>query len=119
MALGRRVLGTAGVIVLALAIFGGGWLVGRLGIGSAVRRASLTDLGRQFIERMRGVSLVGSFTVDGREDRTPRSDRYDISSVEKIGDNLWRFNASMHCCGVNGTIPVVVPMRWNGDTPMI
>jgi hypothetical protein len=57
--------------------------------------------------------------VDGREDRTPRSDRYDISSVEKIGDNLWRFNASMHCCGVNGVIPVAVPMRWNGDTPMI
>jgi hypothetical protein len=33
--------------------------------------------------------------------------------------DLWRFNASMKCCGVNGSIPVVVPMRWNGDTPMI
>ncbi len=119
MALVRRVLGVAGVVVLVLAIFGGGWLVGRLGIGSAVRPASLTDLERQFTERMRDVSLIGSFTVAGREDRTPRADRYDISSVEKIGDNLWRFNASMHCCGVNGTIPIVVPMRWNGDTPMI
>jgi hypothetical protein len=119
MALVRRVLGTAGVVVLLLAIFGGGWLVGRLGIGSAVRPASLTDLERQFTERMRDASLIGSFTVAGREDRTPRSDRYDISSVEKVGDDLWRFNAGMHCCGVNGTIPVVVPMRWNGDTPMI
>jgi hypothetical protein len=119
MALVRRVLGVAGVVVLVLAIFGGGWLVGRLGIGSAVRPASLTDLERQFTERMRDVSLIGSFTVAGREDRTPRSDRYDISSVEKIGDNLWRFNASMHCCGVNGVIPVAVPMQWNGDTPMI
>jgi hypothetical protein len=119
MAVVRRVLGTAGVVVLLLAIFGGGWLVGRLGIGSAVRPASLTDLERQFTERMRDVSLIGSFTVAGREDRTPRSDRYDISSVEKVGDDLWRFNAGMHCCGVNGTIPVVVPMRWNGDTPMI
>ena len=25
----------------------------------------------------------------------------------------------MQCCGVNGAVPVVVPMRWNGDTPMI
>ena len=119
MALVRRVLGTAGVVVLLLAIFSGGWLVGRLGIGSAVRPASLTDLERQFTERMRDVSLIGSFTVAGREDRPPRSDRYDIASVDKVGDDLWRFSAVMHCCGVNGAIPVVVPMRWNGDTPMI
>jgi hypothetical protein len=119
MARVRRVLGTAIVVVLLLAIFGGGWLVGRLGIGSAVNPASLTDVERQFTERMRDVSLAGSFTVAGREDRAPRADHYNISSVEKVGDNLWRFNASMHCCGVNGTIPVVVPMRWNGDTPMI
>jgi hypothetical protein len=119
MAVVRRVLGTAGLVVLLLAIFGGGWLVGRLGIGSAVRPASLTDLERQFTERMRDVSLIGSFTVAGREDRPPRSDRYDIASVDKVGDDLWRFSAVMHCCGVNGAIPVVVPMRWNGDTPMI
>jgi hypothetical protein len=107
------------VVVLALAIFGGGWLVGRLGIGSAVKPASLTELERRFTERMRDVTMVGSFTVAGREDRAPRADRYEISSVEKVGDDLWRFNARMQCCGVNGAIPVVVPMRWNGDTPMI
>jgi hypothetical protein len=119
MALVRRVLGMAIIAVLVLAIFGGGWLVGRLGIGSAVTLASLTDAERQFTERMRDVSLVGSFNVTGREDGAPRQDRYDISSVEKVGDNLWRFNAGMQCCGVHGVIPVVVPMRWTGDTPMI
>jgi hypothetical protein len=119
MALVRRVLGSAAVVVLLLLTFGGGWLAGRLGIGSAVNPASLTDLERQFTERMRDVSLVGSFTVAGRESRTAHEDRYDIASVEKVGDNLWRFNAGMKCCGVNGTIPIVVPMRWNGDTPMI
>ena len=67
---------------------------------------------------MRGVTLVGAYTVTGG-DRPPRADRYDISSVEKIGENLWRFNANMQCCGVNGDIPVVVPLRWIGDTPMI
>ena len=115
----RRVLGIAMAAVLALAIFAGGWLVGRLGIGSVVKPASLTEQERQFAERMRGVSLVGTFTIAGREGREPRSDRYDIASVEKVGDNLWRFNAGMQCCGVNGVIPVVVPMQWNGDTPMI
>ena len=119
MTLVRRVLGSAMVVLLVLAIFGAGWLVGRLGIGSAVNPASLTDAERQFTDRMRDVSLVGSFTVAGREDRGPRQDRYDISSVEKVGDNLWRFNTGMQCCGVKGAIPVTVPMRWNGDTPMI
>jgi hypothetical protein len=115
----RRVLGIGAAVALVLAIFGGGWLVGRLGIGSAVNPKSLTEVERQFTERMRDVTMIGSFTVAGREDRVPRSDRYDISSVEKVGDDLWRFTAGMQCCGVKAAIPIVVPMRWNGDTPMI
>jgi hypothetical protein len=115
----RRVVTIAAVVVLAVLLFGGGWIAGRVGIGAVVDPASLTDAERQFAARMRDVSLVGSFTVDGREPRTPRSDRYDIASVEKVGTDLWRFNAKMDCCGVSGAIPVVVPMRWIGDTPMI
>ena len=107
------------VALLALVLFGAGWLVGRLGIGAAVNPDSLSMMERDFIERMRDVSLVGSSTVFGQADLTPSPDRYDISSVEKVGTDLWRFNASMQCCGVNGAVPVVVPMRWNGDTPMI
>jgi hypothetical protein len=119
MPLLRRMIVIVGVVVLALVLFGGGWLVGRLGIGAVVDPASLNESERQFIERMRDVSLVGTFTITGGDDRPPRPDRYDISSVEKVGTDLWRFNAHMQCCGVNGAIPVVVPMRWNGDTPVI
>jgi hypothetical protein len=119
MACVRRPVAIAAVVVLALVVFGSGWLAGRLGIGAVVDPASLNDAERQFIERMRDVSLVGSFTVDSREDRAQSPDRYDIVSVEKVGDDLWRFNARMDCCGASGAIPVVVPMRWNGDTPMI
>lgn len=117
MATVRRALGFGLIVVLALVLFGGGWLIGRLGIGAVVDPASLTDVERQFAERMRGVTLVGSFTVAGREDRAPRPDRYNIVSVERVGDDLWRFNAQ--CCGVDGAIPIVVPMRFNGDTPVI
>src|SRR5262245_16480247 len=106
----RRTLVAIAVVVLLVAVFGGGWLTGRLGIGSVVASASLSDLERQFVESMNDVTLVGSFTVAGREERAPSPDRYEISSVEKVGDQLWRFNAKMHCCGVNGAIPVVVPM---------
>jgi hypothetical protein len=115
----RSMMRIALLVVAVLVIFAGGWLVGRLGIGSVVDPASLSTAERQFTDRMRDVSLVGSFTVAGRNDRPPSADRYDISSVEKVGADFWRFNAAMHCCGVNGAVPVVVPMRWVGDTPMI
>jgi hypothetical protein len=116
----KRTLRVVGWLALLLVIFGSAWLAGRLGMGSVVDPVSLTDAERQFADRMNGVSLVGTFTVAGRENRTPSPDRYDIFSVEKVGDDQWRFNARMDCCGVNGaTLPIVVPMRFVGDTPMI
>ena len=105
--------------VLALEHLAGGWFAARLGIGSVVEPASLSDAERQFSERMRNVRLVGTFSVTGREDRTPREDGYEIESVEKVGDDLWRFNAKIGLRGGTALIPVVVPMRWVGDTPMI
>jgi hypothetical protein len=119
MALVRRVLGTALIAVVVVAIFGGGWLIGRLGIGSVIEPSSLPELERQFADQMRDVTLLGTFTIAGPEDRPARPDRYDIVNVEKVGENLWRFNASMECCGVSSAIPIVVPMRWHGDTPVI
>jgi len=105
-------------IVLLLGAFAGGWLAGRLGIGSVVEPSSLSEVERAFAERMHDVTLTGSFTVAGR-DRPARPDSYEIASVEKVGEDLWRFNASMQCCGINGHVPIVVPMRFVGDTPMI
>jgi hypothetical protein len=121
IALRSRVLRVALIAVLALVLFGSGWLVGRLGIGSVVDPASLSDAERQFAERMRNVTMVGTFTVSGRESRTASPDRYEISSVDKVGEDVWRFNATMDCCGIGGagTLPIVVPMRWVGDTPVI
>lgn len=119
MASARGWLTAAVVLVLILLAFGGGWLSGRAGLGMSVDPASLTDLERDFTERMRGAVLVGSFTVSSRPDRPLSSDRYEIASVEKIGDDLWRFNARIVHEGMDITLPIAVPMRWVGDTPMI
>ena len=114
-----RVIKVGLAVVLAVALLAGGWFAGRMGIGSVVEPASLPEAERQFSERMRNVRLVGTFTVTGREERTPREDGYEIESVEKVGDDLWRFNAKIGLRGGTAVIPVVVPMRWVGDTPMI
>jgi hypothetical protein len=107
-------LGTVGVVLVA---FGAGWLVARTGMGSSIDPAGLPERERQFIEKMRGAALVGRFTLRGREGERASADRYDIYSVDKVGDDLWRFNARIGETGV--TLPVVVTMRFVDDTPMI
>ena len=103
------------------AMFALGWLTGVRAIGDPIPAASLPAAERAFAARMRNVTMAGTFTISGREDRTPDTDRYEIASVEKVGDDLWRFNAKMDCCGAAGksSIPIVVPMRFAGDTPVI
>jgi hypothetical protein len=119
MVSGRRLAGLIVITLLLCVTFVGGWLAGRTGMGSVIELASLNDAERQFAERMSGVSLIGQFTIAGREARAGRSERYDLSSVEKVGDDRWRFNARIRYGTVDTTVPVVVPLRFVGETPMI
>ncbi len=119
MAALRRLPWLVATVLLMLLMFTVGWVVATVGIGAAVDEASLTDLERRFAEQMRGVALVGEFTIAGREDRTRNPDRYDISSVEKVGDDRWRFNTRVRYGTIDVSLPITVPMRWVGDTPVI
>jgi hypothetical protein len=119
MPLVKRLAGLLAIVLLMSASFVAGWLVARFRLGSAVNPADLSQLERRFTDQMEGAALVGRFTVAGREDREASADRYDIASVAKVGDNLWRFNARIRYGSVDVTLPIVVTMRWAGDTPMI
>ena len=107
-----------GAVVLAVTL-GFGWLLGRAGVGQEVPVASLTELEREFAERMQQVVLVGNFTVDGRETGGASPERYEIASVAKVGDDTWRFDVRMVYGNFDATLPVVVPIVWAGDTPMV
>jgi hypothetical protein len=86
-------------------------------MGAAIDPATLPAAERAFVERMNGAALVGRFTIAGREDRAATPDRYDIYSVDKVGDDQWRFNAKIGESGV--TLPIVVRMKFVDDTPVI
>ena len=108
------------VSIVALAgMFGLGWIVARTGAGQAVPTESLTDLERDFTARMQNVVLVGQFTIEGRETRGGSPERYEIARVAKVGDDRWRFDVHMAYGSVDVTLPVVVPLVWAGDTPMV
>lgn len=115
----RRMLRVVLALMAIVLVFALGWLAGRLGLGRGVNPASLSELERQFTDRMKGAALVGRFTIAGREDRPAAPDRYDIASVEKLGGTDWRFNARVRYGRIDVTLPIVVTMRWAGDTPVI
>ena len=118
MSRGRSVRVVVSVVALAV-MFGLGWVVAKTGAGQAVPTESLTDLERQFTERMQDVVLVGNFTIEGRETRGGSPERYELSRVAKVDDDQWRFDVHMVYGSVDVTLPVVVPIVWAGDTPMV
>ena len=118
MARGRSATVVVSVVALAV-MFGLGWVVAKTGAGQAVPTESLTDLERQFTERMQDVVLVGNFTIEGRETRGGSPERYELSRVVKVDDAQWRFDVHMVYGSVDVTLPVVVPIVWAGDTPMV
>jgi hypothetical protein len=96
-----------------------GWGVAKTGVGQAVPFASLTDLERDFTGRMQNVVLVGHFTIEGRDTGDGSPERYEITRAVKVGDERWRFDVHMVYGSVDVTLPVVVPIIWAGDTPLV
>ena len=115
----KLALKLAAALAAAMVVFGVGWLVAVAGVGRAADPASLSDRETAFTERMRNVVLVGHFTLEGRERRDGLPERYEISSVTKLDGDRWRFNARVKYGRVDTTLPVVVPVVWAGDTPMV
>lgn len=115
----RRLLKLTSMGVVLALTFVLGWTAAKTGGGQAVDPASLTDLERAFAERMQNVTLVGHFTIEGRDEGGGRPERYEIERVTKVGDSDWRFDARLTYGDIDVTLPVTVPIVWAGDTPMI
>ena len=116
----RMILKLLAAGVLLLIAFGLGWGTATFtGIGQEADPQSLTDLERGFAERMRNVVLVGNFTVEGQDRRDGVPERYEIAEVTKLTGNRWRFEARVKYGDVDATLPMVLPVEWAGDTPMV
>ena len=115
----NKLVKTLATGVALLLVFSLGWLTAATGAGREADPASLTDLERDFAERMRNVVLVGHFTLEGQERRDGLPERYEISEVTKLDGDRWRFNARVKYGSVDVTLPMVLPVVWAGDTPMI
>lgn len=88
-------------------------------VGEAI--PPLPELIKKLESDLSSATLVGVFTVDGvNSDQPPKPDKYTLGRVSKLREaDLWRFEARVGMGGPDKTIPVVVAIRWAGDTPMV
>jgi hypothetical protein len=66
-----------------------------------------------------GATLVGNFTVTGREDEKLTAERYELQGVRHVEGELWLFQASIRYGEHDIALPLTLPVRWAGDTPVI
>jgi hypothetical protein len=62
--------------------------------------------------------MVGSYSVTG-SDKPPAQDRYTLGSVTKKEGETWIFVSTIQFGGRNISLPLEVPVKWAGDTPVI
>ncbi len=66
-----------------------------------------------------GAALVGHFTVTGRNEDKPHEERYELGEVKHLDGNRWLISARIKYGDHDLTIPLTLPIRWAGDTPVI
>lgn len=111
------------------------WLVGRqepsatqpAKADSAAESRPGQDQGRDVADRiarlekyLTGAELTGQFTVTGRESDAPRGESYLIErAVKNPEGDLWTITARIRYGTHDVTVPMVMEIKWAGDTPVI
>jgi hypothetical protein len=68
-----------------------------------------------------GATLEGSFTSTGAGgDPTKLSrDKYTLGQVRKVSGDVWQIPARIQYGEKDITLPILLPIRWAGDTPVV
>ncbi|MEZ6066241.1 MAG: hypothetical protein R3B90_11170 [Planctomycetaceae bacterium] len=104
--------------ILTLSLF---WICGASGTINAddAAGAELTSAEQAFVTQLANRSMLGSFTIDGKEGDAAKEELYEIGEVKKIGVDQWTIEARIKYGKVDARVPVPVKVHWAGDTPMI
>ncbi len=66
-----------------------------------------------------GATLIGNFTVTSRENTELTKERYELQGVQHVEGELWLFQARIRYGEHDVALPLTLPVRWAGDTPVI
>ena len=108
------------VACLALSALAAGAVLPREGEQAAPPGPDRPRLEADFARKMSGATLLGRFTLDESPDGVPQRDAYRLGAVEKLeGEDDWRFEAEIRYGEKELELPIVVQVKWAGDTPVI
>lgn len=80
------------------------------------------ELEATFRKMLSGATLEGRFTKTGNavaQDDKLSSEKYLLGEVKKLEGNYWLIPARIQYGEHDVAIPLVLPVRWAGDTPVI
>lgn len=66
-----------------------------------------------------GATLVGHFTVTGAGPLRPAEERYELGEVKHVAGEMWMFQTRIRYGDHDVTVPLPIPIRWAGDTPVV
>lgn len=74
-----------------------------------------------FSKMLSGATLEGNFTStgEGKDGKKLSSDKYTLGEVKKLQGNYWMIPARIQYGEKDMTIPLMLPVQWAGDTPVI
>jgi hypothetical protein len=80
-----------------------------------------TELESAFGKMLSGATLEGSFTStgEGSDPAELSREKYTLGEVKKLQGDYWLIPARIQYGEKDVTIPLTLPVRWAGDTPMI
>ncbi len=77
-----------------------------------------SELDAAFLALMNNSVLTGFFTIDGGG-AEGKAERYEIRNVTKLEDGLWGMQTRIAYGDKDITVPIAVPVKWAGKTPVI
>ena len=85
---------------------------------SAERQAALEAA---LAKMLSGATLEGSFTVSGpgADPKKLSREKYTLGEVKKVSGDIWLFPTRIQYGEKDLTLPIPVPIRWAGDTPVV
>ena len=79
---------------------------------------SLTAAEQKFASLLTNAQLTGYFTT-WDEPEAPQKDTYTLEKIAKLNGDLWMFVARIQYGEHDTRLPLPLPVRWAGDTPVI
>jgi hypothetical protein len=78
------------------------------------------DRGKRLAAYLSGAKFVGKFTIEGKEDKPPKTEEYMISKCEQLPQaDMYRLTARIKYGDVNQEVPLDIKILWSGRTPVI